>query len=72
MTKDDYNSEPVFYCSNCLSLHVKELNDIPSLHVCHDCGNTDVEETDIDSWNKLYVEQYGTLFLLEDSDSIVD
>lgn len=72
MTKDEYNKEPVFYCHNCLSLHVKELNGVPSLHVCHECGNTDIEETDIESWNQLYVAQYGKLFIEEDFDSIVE
>ena len=60
--KEDYNKEPVFYCADCLSLNVKTLDDI-NLDICHDCGNTNIRTTSIDEWNKLYVKEYGSLFL---------
>jgi len=71
MKKQEYNKEPVFYCKNCLSLNIKELEDI-KLDVCQECGNTNIEVSELDYWNKLYVQQYGTVFLLEDLDSIVE
>lgn len=71
MTKEDYNQEPVSFCAHCLSLCIKELNDI-KICICGECGNTDIKTSDIDSWNKLYVSEYGKMFLHEDFDSIVE
>lgn len=65
MNKEEYNREPVFFCSNCLSLNTKELDNV-DLVVCQECGNTDIQEDSLDNWNKLYVDQYGSLFLEED------
>lgn len=30
---------------------------------CDTCGSTDVSQTDIDTWNKLYAEKYGHRYL---------
>lgn len=48
-SKEEYNDEPVMYCSHCNSLHIKTLDntDIP---FCVDCGNTDMEESHIKDW----------------------
>jgi len=67
MTKEDYNKEPVHYCASCLSLKVKNLDDI-KLVICEDCGNTDIKKAGIDSWNMLYVNEYGGLFLPEEAE----
>lgn len=64
MTKEEYNQEPVHYCGNCLSLNVLIVDDL-NLCVCGDCGNTDIKKAGIESWNMLYVETYGNLFLPE-------
>lgn len=61
-SKDDYNSEPVHYCSNCLSLKIRQVDDL-DITVCEDCGNTDIRKARIDTWNMLYVQEYGHLFL---------
>lgn len=60
----NYNDEPVYYCSNpsCLSLKIKNLDDI-KLTICEDCGGTDIKTTGIDEWNKMYVKEFGNLFL---------
>lgn len=61
-SKDDYNSEPVHYCINCLSLNVKELSN-STLYVCGECGNVHTDETDIETWTELYNKEYGRYFL---------
>lgn len=66
-SKKEYQDEPVFYCVNCLSLKIKELNN-SKLHVCLECGTPKQEETSYDEWNQLYVERYKRQFLsTEDS-----
>lgn len=57
--KEDYNSEPVVYCKNCLSLKIMILDDID---YCDDCGCTNLDSTDIESWNKMYEKKYGKPF----------
>lgn len=65
-SKEEYNAEPVFYCTNCLHLSIKTLDEV-NLDVCQECGNTEWNIADnIDEWNKLYVSQYDKLFLEED------
>lgn len=70
MTKEDYNNEPIHYCSNCLAINAKVLDDIEDIYMCQDCGNTDILETDVDTWNHMYVELYGKAFL--DIDVVVE
>lgn len=66
-SKEEYNSDPVFYCVNCLSLAVKELNNVAGLYVCCDCGNTHSEESDnIFKWDELYKAEYGKSYLIEE------
>jgi hypothetical protein len=67
MNKEDYNKEPVHYCVNCLSLAIREVEDI-KVSICDDCGNTDIKLTSIDTWNLLYVREYGELFLASEDD----
>lgn len=66
MTKEeekfnDYDSEPVKYCSKCYSLKIKH-DDIIDDDYCDDCGCTDILECGIDEWEKLYEERYGKSF----------
>ena len=35
----------------------------PSLDYCGECGNTNLETTGIDTWEKMYQEKYGTKFI---------
>lgn len=65
MTKEEYNNEPIHYCTSCLSIKIVELDDI-KIGVCTECGNTHFKECHIDEWNKLYVKEYGGSFLGED------
>lgn len=60
LTKEDYNAIPVVYCKQCLSLKVMILDE--STDYCDDCGCTNTESTDIESWRKMWEEKYGKPF----------
>lgn len=60
--KNDYNDEPVFYCSQCLSLRVRDAG-LPDLLYCDECGSADILTTDINSWENLYEDKYGFKYL---------
>jgi hypothetical protein len=63
----EYNDEPVFYCKSCLSLKIKTVaSGALGLDYCDDCGSTDVETTDIESWRQLYRERYGFDYLTKE------
>lgn len=58
---DDYNDDPVLYCSKCYSLKIKH-EDITDTDCCMECGCTEVKETDIDTWESLYAKRFGHRF----------
>lgn len=58
--KEDYDAEPVVYCKNCLSLKIINLDD--DTCYCDKCGCTNVESTDIRSWERMYGRKYGKSF----------
>ena len=58
--KEYYNAIPVVYCKNCLSLKIMVLND--KVDYCDECGSTETEQTDIQSWLKMYKNRYGKNF----------
>ena len=58
--KEYYNAIPVVYCKNCLSLKIMVLND--NVDYCDECGSTETEQTDIQSWLKMYKNRYGKNF----------
>jgi hypothetical protein len=57
-----YDSEPVYFCRNCLSLNIKELADI-KLDMCGECGNLEIEESTFKEWNELYIKEKGEKYL---------
>ena len=57
----DYDSEPVVYCAKCYSLRIKH-EDIIDADCCMDCGCSDIRETDINNWEKMYERRYGKKF----------
>ena len=62
----DYNAIPVFYCKHCLSLNIKTVDesiDAEYLDFCANCGSTEIEKTDIHTWEKMYEQKYGKNFL---------
>lgn len=60
LSNEDYNSIPVVYCKNCLSLKILILND--NIDYCDNCGCTETCTTDITSWEELYKNRYGESF----------
>ena len=63
MTKEEYNSIPIFYCKNCLSLKIFDVQHVDNSEYCDECGSTDIEQTDIETWNTIYKEKYGHSYL---------
>lgn len=59
----DYNAEPVFYCTRCLSLKVMNESHLPDLEYCGDCGSTNIETTDIKTWELMFEQRYGLKLL---------
>ena len=58
---NDYDSEPVVYCANCLSLKIKH-NEALDMDYC-DCGCTDIKECLPEEWEVLYEKKYGHKYL---------
>ena len=62
----DYNAIPVFYCKHCLSLNIKTVDesiDTEYLDFCANCGSTEIGQTNIHTWEKMYEQKYGKNFL---------
>jgi len=62
-TKNEYNKEPVFYCKNCLSLKIRNVERVEDSEYCDDCGSTDIGTTSIEEWDAMYVSRYGHHFI---------
>lgn len=60
-TFNDYDSEPVKYCSRCYSLKIK-YDEYLDDDYCVDCGCTDTAQASIEEWEKLYTKRYGKKF----------
>lgn len=60
--KEDYNSDPVTYCSRCYSLSIKHEDAIDS-DCCEECGCTDLKTSSVFEWEKLYAKRYGHKFV---------
>lgn len=63
MMKEEYNNEPVFYCKQCLSLKIRDVEHIDSSEYCDDCGSTNIDTASIEDWEVMYKERYGHHFL---------
>lgn len=62
MTKEGYNEVPVFYCKDCLSLAVMNID---NFNYCQKCGGTDMGVATIDKWEKIYKDKYGVRYLYD-------
>lgn len=63
LNKEIYDAIPVFYCKQCLSLRIKGLPGNNSIDFCDDCNSTNIETTDIFTWQQLYRERYGSNYI---------
>lgn len=65
--KEDYNSLPVRYCSKCYSLRIGYIQGADNSDYCESCGCSDIAETSIEEWEKLYEERYGHPYIQKDN-----
>ena len=63
LLRDEYNKEPVFYCTKCLSLKIRSVPYMTDSDYCDECGSTHVEQTQIEDWEQMYENRYGCKFL---------
>lgn len=61
--KELYDSIPVFYCKQCLSLRIKSVPGVTNMDYCDECNSTNIEQTQIEEWEDLYKRRYGHKFL---------
>lgn len=64
---NDYDSEPVKYCSRCYSLKVKYDETLDSEY-CGDCGCSDILESSIEEWENKYERRYNHKFAVKNKD----
>ena len=58
------DEDNVLYCSSCLSLKIMDIEGT-NMCYCGECGCTEVKETDIDTWDKMYEKKYGKKFVVK-------
>lgn len=63
----EYDSEPVLYCANCYSLRIQHEDAVDS-DFCRDCGCSEIKETSIENWERLYEIRYGHSYIHKNSD----
>ena len=61
--KEEYNKIPVHYCTECLSLAIMRVDRMEDAGYCDDCGSTDIADTSIEEWERLYEEAHGFTYL---------
>lgn len=64
---EDYNAEPVLYCSKCYSLKIVHEDAIHS-DCCGKCGCSDLQTSSIEEWESLFKNRYGHKFVEENHD----
>ena len=62
----DYNSEPVYYCRNCLSLKIMSIPGLEDAEFCDECNSTDIGKCSIEEWRKLWKDKHGFDYLERD------
>lgn len=64
---NDYDNEPVVYCSKCYSLKIQH-EELLDTDCCGECGCTNVKTSSIQEWENLYKERYGHSFVTSTKD----
>lgn len=59
----NYNSEPVLFCKNCLSLKIRSIPKFEDSDFCDECDSTNIGTIDIFEWEKLFENKYGYNYL---------
>lgn len=57
---ENFNEEPVLYCTRCLSLRIRGMKNI---EYCDQCGSVDVAITNIYDWEERYKKKYKKDFV---------
>jgi hypothetical protein len=60
LSKEDYNNEPVYYCTECMSLRIRNID---GTDYCDKCGSTNIEQTNIREWEHMYAIKYSGNYL---------
>jgi len=63
----DYDSEPVFYCTRCYSLKVKYEEAIDA-ECCGECGCSDIASCSIEEWETKFQKRYGNKYTVKSED----
>lgn len=63
MEKTKYNDIPVHYCKSCLSLKIVNDTGVEGLDYCESCGSTNIEQIQIEQWERMYRQRYGFDYL---------
>ena len=64
---NDYDSEPIAFCANCLSLKIKHEDSI-DMDYCSDCGSSEIMEAPVERWEVLYEKKYGKKYVVKGND----
>lgn len=59
----EYDSIPVYYCTQCLSLRILGVQGSKDMNFCDECNSTNIAQANIFEWEKLYQQKYGYKFL---------
>ena len=64
------NDDPIYYCKTCLSISIKTIEfekgpngEEKGLDYCTCCNCSDIGKASLETWNMLYEEKYGEVFL---------
>ncbi len=58
---EEYNSEPIYFCKECLSLKIMNLGGDQGF--CDSCGCMDNDTCSIDEWNEMFEKKYNHKFI---------
>lgn len=62
MTKKEYNNEPIYFCSECLSPAVV-FDESEDRDVCKDCGGINITRASLEVWEEKFGNVYGVSYL---------
>lgn len=64
----DYNSIPVYYCTQCLSLRIMGVQGNTNMYFCDSCNSTDISQANIFDWENMYEQKYGFKYINKSKD----